>query len=75
MGHYYSRLIRIVPYYCNCPTFLDVAYCHHILTINKFKLANIIIDPMLIEPEPLRKLEARKTRRGRPKKAKIALKK
>ena len=42
MGYYYSRLIQVVTYYCNCPTFLDVAYCHHILAINKFKLANIL---------------------------------
>ena len=75
MGHYYSRLIQIVPYYCNCPTFLDVAYCHHILALNKFKLANIIIDPMYVEPEKPRWLESRKIRRGRPKSTPGALNK
>jgi len=69
-GVYYSRLIQIVPYYCNCPTFRDVAYCHHILAIIKFKLANIIIDPMYVEPEKPKKLQTKKVRRGRPSKTK-----
>jgi len=59
-GAYYSRLIQIVPYYCNCPTFRDAAYCHHILAIIKFKLANIIIDPMYVEPEKPKKLQTKK---------------
>jgi hypothetical protein len=67
---YYSRLIQIVPYYCNCPTFRDVAYCHHILAIIKFKLANIIIDPINVEPEKPKKLQTKKVRRGRPSKKK-----
>ena len=46
-GVYYSRLIQIVPY-CECPTFRDVAYCHHILAIIKFNLANIIIDQCML---------------------------
>jgi hypothetical protein len=62
-GAYYSRLIQIVPYYCNCPTFRDVAYCHHILAI-------IIIDPMNVEPEKPKKLQTKKVRRGRPSKKK-----
>ena len=39
----------------------------HILAINKLKLANIVIDPMCVEPEPTRKLDSSKYRRGRPK--------
>ena len=47
-GVYYSRLIQIVPYYCECPAFRYVAYCHHILAIIKFNLANIIIDQCML---------------------------
>ena len=74
-GVYYSRLIQIVPYYCECPAFRYVAYCHHILAIIKFNLANIIIDPMYVEPEKPKKLHTKKTRRGRPAKNKKALSK
>jgi len=55
-----------------CPTFRDVAYCHHILAIIKFNLANIIIDPMYVEPEKPKKLHTKKTRRVRPAKNKKA---
>ena len=64
-GVCYSRLIQIVPYYCECPTFRDVAYCHHILAIIKFNLANIFIDPMYVEPEKPKKLHTYKKNSSR----------
>ena len=71
-----SYFIGIFPYYCYCSSFWDLAYCEHILAINKLELAKIIIDPFFKEPEPSRRLVARKSKRGRPKKTKgYALKK
>ena len=52
----YSHFIRICgPVYCCCSTFVDLAYCHHILAIIKFELANIILDPLYIRPVEPRK--------------------
>jgi hypothetical protein len=74
-GKYYNRLIQIYPYYCNCPTFWDHHYCHHILAIIKFKFANIVINPLKTLKEPARLLVARKARGHRNKKTKGALNK
>ena len=50
---------------CSCSTFLDLAYCHHILAINNLDLAKIILHPTYVkQPEP-RRLQARKGRKGR----------
>jgi len=51
---------------CSCSTFLDLAYCHHILAINSLNLANIVLDPTYVKKQEARRLEARKTKRGRP---------
>ena len=64
----YSHFIRICgPVYCCCSTFVDLAYCHHILAIIKFDLANIILDPLYVKPVEPRRLAVRNTKRGRPK--------
>ena len=64
----YSHFIRICkPVYCSCSTFLDLAYCQHILAINKLNLANIILDPTFVKAAEPRRLVVRKTKRGRPK--------
>jgi hypothetical protein len=55
------------PVYCCCSTFVDLAYCHHILAIIKFDLANIILDPLYVKPVESRRLAVRNTKRGRPK--------
>ena len=47
-------------------SFLDLAYCHHILAINRLNLANIILDPSYIQPPEPRRLAERKINRGRP---------
>jgi hypothetical protein len=63
----YSHFIRICgPVYCCCSTFVDLAYCHHILAIIKFELADIILDPLYVKPAEPRRL-AVNTKRGRPK--------
>ncbi len=46
---------------------IDLAYCHHIITIIKFELANIILDPFYVSPVEPRRLAVRNTKRGRPK--------
>jgi hypothetical protein len=64
----YSHFFRICgPVYCCCSTFVDLAYCHHILAIIKFDLANIILDPLYVKPVEPRRLAVRNTKRGRPK--------
>ena len=64
----YSHFIRICgPVYCCCSTFVDLAYCHHILAIIKFELVNIILDPLYVKPVEPRRLAVRNTKRGRPK--------
>ena len=67
-----SRRIQIFPYYCDCITFLDLAYCHHLLAINRLGLLKISIDPTYKAPEPPRRLVTRNSRRavGRGKKIK-----
>ena len=63
----YSHFIRICnPVFCSCSTYLDLAYCHHILAINKLNLANIILDPTYVKPVEPRRLQVRKTKKGRP---------
>ena len=41
-------------------SFLDLAYRHHILAINRLNLANIILDPFYIQPPEPRRLAVRK---------------
>ena len=72
-GVYYSRLIQIVPYYCECPTFRDVAYCHHILAVIKFNWANIIIYQCMLSLRSQKSFIQKKLVRGRPAKNKEAL--
>ena len=56
--------------YCCFLTFIDLAYCHHILAINKLELANIILDQTYVKPVEPRRLFVRKTTKGRPKQTK-----
>jgi len=66
-GMPYSHFIRVCgPVFCCCSTFLDLAYCHHILAINRLNLAKIILDPSYIQPPEPRRLAVRKMNRGRP---------
>ena len=66
-GMPYSHFIRICgPVFCCCSTFLDLAYCHHILAINRLQIADIILDPTYIKPVEPRRLAVRDTKRGRP---------
>lgn len=66
-GQPYSHFIRVCnPVMCSCSTFLDLAYCHHILAINYLDLANIILDPTYVKPPEPRRLQARKGKKGRP---------
>ena len=55
---------KIFPYYCDCSTFIDLAYCHHLLAINRLGLSKISIDPLFIAPEPPRRLVTRNNRRN-----------
>jgi hypothetical protein len=56
-GMPYSHFIRVCgPVFCCCSTFLDLAYCHHILAINRLNLARIILDPSYIQPPEPRRL-------------------
>jgi hypothetical protein len=36
------------PVFCCCSTFMDLAYCHHILAINSLNIANKVLDPIYI---------------------------
>ena len=64
----YSHFIRICgPVFCCCSTFMDLAYCHHILAINSLNIAKIVLDPTYIKPVEPRRLAVRNTKRGRPK--------
>jgi len=77
-GLNYSYLIYLYnPLFCQCSTFLDRGYCHHILAINILNIANLVIDPSYKAPDPPRRLVARKSKRGRPteKRAKCLVKK
>lgn len=66
-GSAYSHFIRVCnPVYCSCSTYLDLAYCHHILAINKLNLANIILDPTYVKPVEARRLCVRKTKKSWP---------
>jgi len=58
----YCHYIRVIyrPYYCDCSTFLDLAYCHHILAINKLELAKIVLDLTYVHPAEPRRLIIRK---------------
>lgn len=71
-GLAYSRRIYIFPYHCECSTFIDLAYCHHLLAINRLGVSKIIIDPNYIAPAMPRRLVVRNNRRnvGRGKKIK-----
>jgi hypothetical protein len=56
-GMPYSHFIRVCgPVFCCCSTFLDLAYYHHILAINRLNLAKIILDPSYIQPPEPRRL-------------------
>ena len=67
----YQHYVKIwYPAFCDCYTFLERKYCHHILAINRLNLANIAIDPGYEEPAPARRLVVRKLKQGRPKKMK-----
>ena len=70
---WYNRFINISPAYCPCYTYLDRAYCHHILAINRLEVANIVIDPTFIPATMKRTLVAKRSKRGRPKQVKGAL--
>ena len=50
-GAAYHRYVYIKPFFCNCKTFWDKSYCHHILAVNRLGIANIILDPNFV-PEP-----------------------
>ena len=64
----YLYKIFLVPYYCTCSYFIDLHYCHHILTIIRLNIAKIILDPMYVPPVEPRKLVARVNKRNRPQK-------
>ena len=50
-GMSYNHFIRLSgPLYFCCFTFLDLAYCHHILAIMRLELATIVLDPGYIKP-------------------------
>ena len=67
-GMPYNHFIRLSgPLYCCCSTFLDLAYCHHILAIMRLELATIVLDPIYIKPPQPRRLAVRNIKRGRPK--------
>ncbi len=52
---YYYSINVYVPIFCQCSTFLDMAYCQHMLTINALNLAYTIIDLTFIaSPAPRR---------------------
>ncbi len=71
LGFPYNHLILVYgPVYCCCSTFIDLAYCHHILAINRLELANIILDQTYVKPVEPRRLFVRKTTKGRPKQTK-----
>ena len=44
-GLVYSRRINIFPYHCECSTFIELAYCHHLLAINRLGVSKIVIYP------------------------------
>ena len=75
-GRAYSRHIFINPFHCNCRSFWDKSYCHHILAINRLKVASIILYPNYVEEPPKRRLTVRNLKRnkgGRPKNLSKAL--
>ncbi len=41
---------------CTCSTYLGLSYCHHILSVNRLNLAQIILDPTYVEAHEPRRL-------------------